>query len=102
MKNKGSLLMLDRYTVLVLLQISSHLPLGRPTAKGNSQKYGKACKYLEYIVAEINIFHMRFWTRGSVTLQHTGKKKNQKSNKQLSGMFLVLNGVKFTRTTWRL
>lgn len=65
--------MFDRYTVLVLLEILSPVPALSYRKNGNKPKCGKACSYLEYIVTEINIFHMRFWTRGRVTLHDTGK-----------------------------
>lgn len=64
--------MFDRYIVLVMLQVLSPVAARLYNKNGNKPKCGKACSYLEYIVTEMNIFHMRFWTRGSVTLHHTG------------------------------
>lgn len=68
--------MFDRYTVLVLLQILSPVPALSYSKKWQiNQMWQKACSYSEYTITEINIFHMRFWTRGSVTLRRTGKWK---------------------------
>lgn len=76
-KNKGgSLLMFDRYTVLVLLKdplsCTCAVTQQKDIKKKRRRKCRKACSYLEYIIKEINIFLTRFWTRGSVTLHHTG------------------------------